>query len=105
MQTSASPRAALISAMASLIAVGFVATSESAEGSTYEKCAGIAAAGKNDCGTPVSTCAGSVKRDRDPYGWILVPAGTCSKIVGGVVTADPMNRRGGGVAKPVTPLD
>ncbi len=105
MPTSEAARAAIIGAIASLIAIGSIPTSEGAEGSTYEKCAGIAKAGKNDCGTPVSSCAGTVKRDRDPYGWILLPAGTCSKIVGGVVTTDPMNRRGGGVAKRVTPPD
>jgi uncharacterized membrane protein len=95
MRNSEKSRAAVIAAVTSLIAVGVMAPSARADESHYEKCAGIVVAGKNDCGTPVSSCAGTVKEDRDPYGWIYLPAGTCSKIVGGIVTKDPMNRHGG----------
>jgi uncharacterized membrane protein len=48
-----------------------------------EKCYGIAKAGKNDCQTSNSSCAGSSKRDSQGDAWIYVPAGSCGKIVGG----------------------
>jgi uncharacterized membrane protein len=48
-----------------------------------EKCYGIAKAGKNDCQTANSSCAGTSKRDNQGDAWIYVPAGTCAKIVGG----------------------
>ncbi len=48
-----------------------------------EKCFGIAYAGKNDCQTANSSCAGTSKKDQQVDAWIYVPAGTCDKIVGG----------------------
>jgi uncharacterized membrane protein len=48
-----------------------------------EKCYGVAQAGKNDCQTATHSCAGTSTRAGDPASWIYVPAGTCSKIVGG----------------------
>jgi uncharacterized membrane protein len=50
-----------------------------------EKCAGIAKAGKNDCGTSKHACAGQATKDGDAEEWVYVPAGTCDKIVGGTV--------------------
>lgn len=51
----------------------------------YEKCAGIVKAGHNDCAAHGHSCAGQAKTDGDPQEWILLPEGTCSKIVGGTV--------------------
>jgi uncharacterized membrane protein len=68
-----------------------------AKGDT-EKCAGIVKAGKNDCGTSKSACAGTSTVDRDPEAWVSVPAGTCSKIAGGTVTNKPENVHGGAAA-------
>ena len=48
-----------------------------------EKCYGVAKAGKNDCQTSNSSCAGTSKRDSQGDAWIYVPAGSCGKIVGG----------------------
>jgi uncharacterized membrane protein len=48
-----------------------------------EKCYGIAKAGRNDCHTAQSFCAGTSKQDGQGDAWIYVPAGTCGKIVGG----------------------
>lgn len=48
-----------------------------------EKCFAIAKAGKNDCQTANSSCAGTSRRDGQKDAWIYVPAGTCSKLVGG----------------------
>jgi len=50
---------------------------------TAEKCYGVAKAGKNDCQTSNSSCAGTSKRDNQGDAWIYMPAGTCGKIVGG----------------------
>ena len=47
-----------------------------------EKCYGIAKAGKNDCQTAQSSCAGTSKRDGQGDAWIYVPAGSCERIVG-----------------------
>jgi uncharacterized membrane protein len=83
-----------------LIAVGLSAaasTAVAAKGDT-EKCAGIVKAGKNDCGTSKSACAGTATADRDPEAWILVPAGTCERIAGGKVTNKPENMHGGAAA-------
>ena len=56
-----------------------------AKGSTIEKCAGVAAKGKNDCGANDHSCAGHAKKDNDPNEWVYVPAGVCAKISGGKV--------------------
>jgi uncharacterized membrane protein len=48
-----------------------------------EKCYGIAKAGKNDCQTANSSCAGTSKRDGQADAWIYMPAGACGKVVGG----------------------
>lgn len=84
-------------AIASLMAIGLAGTAgvaHAAKGDT-EKCAGIAKAGSNDCGTSKSACAGQIKVDRDPDAWVAVPKGTCSKIAGGMVVDKPENRPGG----------
>ena len=46
-----------------------------------EKCYGIAKAGKNDCQTANSSCAGTSKRDAQGDAWIYVPKGSCDRIV------------------------
>jgi uncharacterized membrane protein len=48
-----------------------------------EKCYGIAKAGKNDCQTTNSSCAGTSRRDAQKDAWVYVPTGTCAKLVGG----------------------
>ena len=47
-----------------------------------EKCYGVGKAGKNDCQTAASSCAGTSKKDNQADAWIYVPAGTCAKIAG-----------------------
>ncbi len=37
----------------------------------------------NDCFSTSHTCGGTATVDKDPDSWIYVPAGSCSKIVGG----------------------
>jgi len=57
-----------------------------AQGS-MEKCYGIAKAGKNDCQTDHSSCAGTSKLDSQKDAWVSVPKGACEKIVGGSLTS------------------
>lgn len=52
-----------------------------------EKCFGVAKAGKNDCQTASSSCAGTSKKDAQPDAWLSLPNGTCEKIVGGKLTS------------------
>ncbi|HEU4371724.1 MAG TPA: DUF2282 domain-containing protein [Methylomirabilota bacterium] len=47
-----------------------------------EKCYGVVKAGKNDCQTANSSCAGTSKRDNQGDAWIYMPAGACEKLVG-----------------------
>jgi uncharacterized membrane protein len=51
-----------------------------------EKCYGVSTAGKNDCQTATSSCAGTSKKDAQNDAWLSVPKGTCEKIVGGKLT-------------------
>lgn len=53
----------------------------------FEKCTGIAKAGKNDCGTSKHSCAGQAAKDGDSEEWVYVAEGTCEKIVGGKLKA------------------
>ena len=53
----------------------------------WEKCAGIAKAGMNDCGALDGShgCATQAKADNIDTEWVYVPEGTCDKITGGRV--------------------
>jgi uncharacterized membrane protein len=52
-----------------------------------EKCFGVAKAGKNDCQTATSSCAGTSKKDAQKDAWLSVPKGVCEKIAGGSLTS------------------
>jgi uncharacterized membrane protein len=81
-------KTALIStAMASLLALGAIGTSQAADEQATEKCYGVAKAGKNDCAANGHACAGQSKTNSDRKEWVKVPAGTCEKIVGGSTKA------------------
>lgn len=74
-------------ALACALALGSgVVIAAKAQGKT-EKCYGVAKAGKNDCQTATSSCAGSSKKDAQADAWLAVPAGTCGKLVGGSLEA------------------
>lgn len=53
----------------------------------WEKCAGVAKAGMNDCGAldEKHSCSGQAKRDNADNEWVYTPKGTCAKITGGRV--------------------
>ena len=72
---------------AALSAALLLATQAQAQGPTTEKCYGVAKAGKNDCQTATSSCAGTSKKDHEASAWLAVPKGTCEKIAGGSLTA------------------
>lgn len=82
------------SAIAGVLALGFLPAG-AAEKVAMEKCAGIVKAGMNDCGTAVSACAGTAKMDGEKETWIMVPKGTCEKIVGARLQTSPYARKGG----------
>lgn len=69
-------------AITGVLALGLSGTAAAAK-PQMEKCYGIVKAGKNDCQTATSACAGTAKQDRQPDAWIYLPKGTCEKIVGG----------------------
>lgn len=78
-------QASLTTALTGLFALTVAATSmpAQAEAAKMEKCYGIVKAGKNDCQTAVSACAGTATKDSQKDAWLYLPKGTCEKIVGG----------------------
>jgi uncharacterized membrane protein len=80
--------------IASILAVGAAGMSQSAlavpeQPEAWEKCAGIAKQGVNDCAALDGShdCAGQATNSGDPDEWVYVPKGTCAKIVDGEVAA------------------
>ncbi|MDQ2695594.1 MAG: DUF2282 domain-containing protein [Pseudomonadota bacterium] len=77
-------KAVVSSALAGVFALGIVtATQAVAQEEKPEKCYGVVKAGKNDCQTANSSCAGTAAEDGQADAWIYLPKGTCEKIVGG----------------------
>lgn len=74
---------ALAGALASAVLAAASAQAQPAPTPTFkaEKCYGIAKAGKNDCQTANTSCAGTSKRDKQGDAWIYVPKGTCDRVV------------------------
>jgi len=64
-----------------------LASQVQAQAPVAEKCFGIAKAGKNDCQTATSSCAGTSRKDAQTDAWLNVPKGTCEKINGGSLTS------------------
>jgi uncharacterized membrane protein len=77
----------LASAMAVALSLAVEAAAQSGPAPVpkfeHEKCYGIAKAGKNDCQTTSSSCAGTSKRNSQGDAWVYVPKGSCDKLVGG----------------------
>ena len=73
----------LAAAVAAAIAVPAVTGAQPAPAPKFEaeKCYGVARAGKNDCQTANSSCAGTSKRDAQKDAWVYVPKGTCDRLV------------------------
>ena len=79
----------LTTTLAGIVAMGLSASAGAVPDSpkNWEKCAGIAKAGKNDCGALDGShgCAGQAKSDNMATEWVYTPEGTCEKITGGSV--------------------
>ena len=75
------PNMVITTAIGSLFALGSL-DAIAADKAPVEKCYGVVKAGKNDCQTASSACAGTATRDGLKDAWIYVPKGTCDKIVG-----------------------
>src|SRR3546814_2285587 len=69
--------------IAAALALGAGLAANAQAQSKTEKCFGVAKAGKNDCQTATSSCAGTSKKDGQTDAWLAVPTGTCVQIVGG----------------------
>lgn len=76
-------RIAIAAALAAALALPVAVQAQG----NMEKCFGVSKAGKNDCQTGSSSCAGTSKKDAQADAWISVPKGTCEKIIGGKLSA------------------
>ncbi|MDP2333903.1 MAG: DUF2282 domain-containing protein [Reyranella sp.] len=76
-------RIAIASALAAALVLPVAAQAQG----NVEKCYGVVKAGKNDCQTATSSCAGTSKKDAQADAWISLPKGACEKIVGGKLAA------------------
>ena len=86
MKSTSMTKPALMAASAMAMALTMsVAQPGSAAAAEMEKCYGVVKAGKNDCATANSSCAGTSKSDRQADAYIAVPKGTCEKIAGGTL--------------------
>lgn len=73
-----------LSALAGVLALGtFAGIDSAAAAGDKEKCYGVAKAGKNDCQTANSSCAGTSTMDGQKDAFVAVPKGLCEKLVGG----------------------
>lgn len=83
MKRSTSIMSLALIALATGSAVTTSGSVQAADKHEMEKCYGVAKAGRNDCATATSSCAGTSSSDRQKDAYIAVPKGTCSKIAGG----------------------
>ncbi|CAM2964597.1 MULTISPECIES: BufA1 family periplasmic bufferin-type metallophore [Vibrio] len=75
---------AVTAAVTGLLALGgTMLTAAPAVAAEKEKCYGVSKAGKNDCATKTSSCAGTAKEDNQKDAFVVVPKGLCGKLVGG----------------------
>ena len=74
---------AVAAALTTPLLVGAQAGPAPAPKFEHEKCYGLARAGKNDCQTANSSCAGTSKRDKQGDAGVYVPKGSCEKLVDG----------------------
>jgi uncharacterized membrane protein len=76
------------STLAAVIALGLAGNAGAAEKKTDgEKCYGVVKSGKNDCKTLSNACAGHAMEDGQKDAFLVVPKGTCERIVGGSLEA------------------
>ncbi|HEU5191596.1 MAG TPA: DUF2282 domain-containing protein [Methylomirabilota bacterium] len=84
-------KAAVISAVAAALSLPYFSLAQAGPAPVpkfeSEKCYGVAKAGKNDCQTANTSCAGTSRKDNQGDAWIYMPKGSCDKIVGGSLQA------------------
>ena len=83
MNKTQSAAAAVVAAVGMTFAAGQAVAAKK----KMEKCYGVVKAGKNDCQTATSSCAGTSKVDDQKDAWVLVPAGLCDRLTGSAKTA------------------
>lgn len=78
------PRLIASGTLASLLAMGTLASAQAADGKAKEKCYGIAKAGTNDCAnlSGSHSCAGQSKNAGAVDEWNYVAKGTCVSMGG-----------------------
>jgi len=79
-----SKTAMLAAAVGSLFVLSTAAFS--ADDANFEKCYGVAKAGKNDCAGAAHACAGQGKKEASDKEFVKLPKGTCERLVGGTLT-------------------
>ena len=75
----------IVSAVAGMLTLAVSAPLVAQEKGKAEKCYGVVKAGKNDCQTATSACAGTSTKDAQADAWVYLPKGTCEKLVGGAL--------------------
>lgn len=85
-KTQTSMTTALTGLFALTVATISIPAQAAADAPKMEKCYGVVKAGKNDCQTNVSACAGTATKDSQKDAWLYLPKGTCEKIVGASIT-------------------
>jgi uncharacterized membrane protein len=87
-------RSAIASVLALTSASALFIVNDAMAAQETEKCYGIAKKGMNDCQTASQSCAGSATKDNQVDAFILLPKGTCDKIVGGMLKVNAPSKKG-----------
>jgi uncharacterized membrane protein len=85
MNDTHTPMTTALTGLFALTVAALSVPAQAAEAPKMEKCYGIVKAGKNDCQTNTSACAGTAKKDGQKDAWLYLPKGTCEKIIGGTL--------------------
>ena len=75
-------KALIAAAISGALALGTLSLSATVNAEEKEKCYGVAKAGKNDCQTANSSCAGTSTMDGQTDAFVLVPKGLCERLTG-----------------------
>ena len=76
-------KALISAAISGALALGTMSLSATVSADDMERCYGVAKAGKNDCATSNSSCAGTSTTDDQTDAFVMVPKGLCEKLTGG----------------------
>jgi uncharacterized membrane protein len=101
MKNSSALQARMAGAIAGVLTMGLALSSPATSAAPLvyckeqEKCFGVSKAGKNDCATATSACAGTASKDSQKDAWMYVPKGSCEKLAGGSLApeAQPVKKK------------